>query len=154
MTKDEFHKLLERASLAAIDFARQYVADELPKNLRFHLLLNQSCDDESTTDDRVYPEDKGKDIIEDTQESVIKHLLRDGKCPQWIDVSVEATGNDFTLIELICCGRYTSDPAKMYYHDRGMGPFGIKSPVLPPDYDGKTKFMIKKKSNNKILGTA
>jgi len=144
MTDIEFQSLMKKASTAALDFARRYVTDSLPSALRFHLKLNQSNDDEVASGDRVYPDDNGVECIEATIHAVASRLLRDQRCPQWIDISVEGVGDDFTQMELLCCGRYTANSARMYYHDRGMGPFGIKSPVLPINHDGKTKFKMKR----------
>jgi hypothetical protein len=144
MTDIEFQSLLEKASNAALDFASRYAMDPLPRTLRFHLKLNQSNDDEVAPGDRVYPDDSGVECIEATIHAISSRLLRDQRCPQWIDISVEGVGDDFTQMELLCCGRYTADSAQMYYHDRGMGPFGIKSPVLPINHDDTTKFRMKR----------
>jgi len=144
MTRDNFQGFLDKATLAAVAFALRYVSDQLAPQYHYQILLNQSCDDGATPDDRIYPGDDGKKVIEKTVEGVTTLLVRDGRCPQWIDTSVEAVGPDFTLIQLICCGRFTGDSKTMYYTDRGMGPFGIKSPVMPPGCDGKTKFSLKK----------
>ena len=63
---------------------------ELPIVIRYHVLLNQSCDDHATSDDVLYPEDDGKEIDRISAETVVALLCRDGRCPEWIDVSVEA----------------------------------------------------------------
>ena len=144
MTEIEFQFLLEKASAAALDFANRYAMDSLPRTLRFHLKLNQSCDDEVPPGDRTYPADNGADYIETTVHAVSARLVRDHRCPQWIDISVEGIGDEFTQMELLCCGRYTADTTRLYYHDRGMGPFGIKSPVLPINHDGTTRFRMKR----------
>jgi hypothetical protein len=65
----------------------------------------------------------------------IDFLVRDGRVPQWIDVSVAEVRGEFTLIELACCGRFVAEEDRMYYHAYGMGPFGLKGPPLPPGYD-------------------
>ena len=95
---------------------------------------NQSFDGNTTTDEVVFPEDNGREVNAASAEEVLKLLYRDGCCPEWIDIAAEAVGQDFTLLRLLCCGRFTNDLRKMYYQDRGMGPFGIKSPALPPDF--------------------
>lgn len=46
------------------------------------------------------------------------------------------------MVKMLCCGRFTSDPQKMYYSERGFGPFGIKSPDLPRDYTEGLQFEI------------
>ena len=86
--------------------------------------------------------DSHQDLTRISAETVVALLHRDGRCPEWIDVSVEAIGTGFTLLRLLCCGRYTDDRKKMHYDDQGLGPFGIKSPVLPPNYVEGSKFDI------------
>ena len=142
MTESEFHQLLLTASEHAVRFAERYVVQELPGTLRYHVLLNQSFDGNATSEEVLYPEDDGKDVVRVSAQTVVALLYRDGRCPEWIDVSVEAVGTGFTLLRLLCCGRYTNDRKKMYYDDQGLGPFGIKSPALPSDYVEGSKFDI------------
>ena len=40
-------------------------------------------------------------------------------------------------------GRYTDDNSKMYYASRGLGPFGVKSPELPPRFREGERFALK-----------
>ena len=47
------------------------------------------------------------------------------------------------MFRLTCCGRYTADPARMYYGSRGLNPFAIKSPVLPPEFRDGDRFALK-----------
>ena len=142
MTEAEFHELLLRASDEAIRFARRYVAQELPCTAKYHVELNQSFDGHATSDEVLYPADDGKEVTLVSAETVLALLYRDGRCPEWIDVSVEAVGTGFTLLRLLCCGRFTSDLQKMYYNDRGFGAFGIKSPYLPKNYTDGSQFEI------------
>jgi hypothetical protein len=144
MTRDQFIVLLQKASVASVDFARRYVLNRLPEAHRYHVVLNQSFDGNATPEERVYPEDDGSEHTSISVEGVADLLLRDGRCPEWIDVSVEAEGADYTLLRLLCCGRYSEDQRRMYYTDRGMGPFGIKSPSFPPDYTDGGTFTIPK----------
>ena len=142
MTEFEFRHLLLKASEHAVRFGERYVVQELPSTFRYHVQLNQSFDGNATSDEVLYPEDGGKEAVRVSAETVVALLFRDGRCPEWIDVNVEAVGTGFTLLSLLCCGRYTNDRKKMYYEDQGLGPFGIKSPYLPPDYVEGTKFDI------------
>lgn len=139
MTRAEFIRLLEKASAVSLEFARRFVTNHLPEACRFHLVLNQSFDGNTNSEERVYPEDDGIEHSFASAEEVADILLRGCRCPEWIDVSVEAEGTDFTLMHLLCCGRYSEDEKRMYYTGRGMGPFGIKSPNLPRGFtDGET----------------
>lgn len=142
MTESEFHELLLMASHHAVHFAERYVAQELPGTFRYHVLLNQSFDAGATSEEILYPEDDGKDMVCESTETAVRLLYRDGRCPEWIDVSVEAIGKGFTLLSMLCCGRFTNDPKKMYYSEAGLGPFGIKSPRLPPDHVEGLRFDI------------
>ena len=142
MTRSEFMSLLAKATTASVDFARRYVENDLPEAVRFHVLLNQSYDGNATADERVYPEDDGREYSCLSAHEVGNALLRDGRCPEWIDISVEAQSATDTRVCLLCCGRFTDDQHRMYYTDRGMGPFGIKSPALPFGYKEGTRFRV------------
>lgn len=144
MTRSEFMSLLAKATNASVDFARRYVENDLPETVRFHVLLNQSYDGNAGADDRVYPKDDGCELPSVTPDGVADALVRDGRCPEWIDVAVEAEGSDHTLMRLLCCGRYTNDESRMYYTRQGTGPFGIKSPNVPFGYAEGSKFRIPK----------
>ena len=142
MTRSEFMSLLTKATRASVDFARRYVENDLPETVRFHVLLNQSYDGNANAEEHIYSEDDGRELPSVTSDGVAELLVRDGRCPEWIDVAVEAEGGDHTLMRLLCCGRYTADESRMYYTRQGTGPFGIKSPNLPFGYAEGTKFRI------------
>ena len=144
MTRSEFMILLTDAAASSVDFARRFVENRLPKAVRFHVLLNQSYDGNAEADERVYPEDDKREFHSITADAVADLLVRDERCPEWIDVAVEAEGNDYTLIRVLCCGRYTDDESRMYYTRQGTGPFGIKSPDLPFGYSEGTKIQMPK----------
>jgi hypothetical protein len=144
MTRDVFIEFLSKASMSSLAFARRYVENDLPDTLRYHVVLNQSYDGKAETAERVYPEDDGREYASLAAAAVADVLLRDGRCPEWIDVAVEAQADDHTRMRLLCCGRYTEDDSRMYYTRQGTGPFGIKSPNLPPGYQEGTKFSVPK----------
>lgn len=143
MTESEFRELLLAATDHAIGFAKRYVVQDLPSSAKYHVLLNQSFDGYATADEVVYPQDDGREISFASADEVVALLYRDGRCPEWIDVAVEAAGPNFTLVRLLCCGRFTDDLEKMYYRREGRGPFGIKSPDLPPGYVEGSRFEIR-----------
>jgi hypothetical protein len=134
MTRDDFINLIDNASSLAVQFARRYVQNTLPDVYRYHILLNQSYDGHATADEVIYPEDDRREFKFDSREKVADLLVREDRCPEWIDISVEAAGTDHTVLRLLCCGRYHADIDRMYYNFQGTGPFGIKSPDLPPGY--------------------
>jgi hypothetical protein len=63
-------------------------------------------------------------------------LWRDGHVPQWINVAVLTETGTETIVELLCCGRFTADETRLYPVDEGRPPFHVLSPMLPPSYDG------------------
>jgi len=142
MTRSEFIALLNKATTAAMGFARTCVDNELPETVRFHVYLNQSFDGHATAEERVYPEDDGRELDCVSEEEVANAIFRDGRCPGWIDISVAAQSATHTQVDLVCCGRYTDNPRLMYYTARGMGPFGIKSPMMPVGFKEGTRFRL------------
>lgn len=122
-------------------FTSQFVINELPETPHYLLLPNMSND--ITTDGislTSFPEDSmpdGEYRGRLTGPEAIDFLWRDGRVPQWINVSIVAVENGVTLFELYCCGRYVADEKDMYYNSGNMGPFGLKSPVLPPGWKDK-----------------
>ena len=143
MTEREFSQLLDGASHHALAFARRYVENNLHGSFRYHVLLNQSFDGNASTDVSVYTEDDGREYSSLSASEVVNVLLREGRCPEWIDIAVEASGDSFTLMRLLCCGRFTDEPKRFYYTGGGTGPFGIKSPNLPINHRAGVRFPIR-----------
>jgi hypothetical protein len=136
----DFHTLLIAASFLAMRFAKQYVTNNLPVDaFEYRVSLNQSHDGVAGPD---FPSDDARTVEGLTERQVVDLLCRDGACPEWIDVCVEATRPGVTVFRLVCCGRYTADRRKMYYNDRGLGPFGVKSPDLPPGFRDGQRFPL------------
>ena len=143
MNKNDFYTYLIAASYQAVKFAEGYVKNTLHYNFMYDVSLNESCDEQAEPESDLYPEDNDKKIQGISAKDVIEILCRNDKVPEWIDISVKAVGKDFTLLNLLCCGRYTANKEKMYYSKSGQGPFGIKSPDLPFGYKDGQKFKIK-----------
>ena len=138
MTRDEFVVLFREATEASVEFARRYVENELPSAVRFHVLLNQSSDKSHST----YPGDEGRELTCLAEKNAVNVLFRDGRCPAWIDVVVEAVSTRETRVRLRCCGRFVNSPQQMYYTRQGTGPFGIKGPNVPVDFKDRVKFPL------------
>ena len=143
MTQDQFSQLLNDVSHHALTFACQHVENRLHDSFRYHVLLNQSSDGNASAAVSVYPEDDGREYLSLSADEVVKVLLRAGRCPEWIDIAVEAASGSFSLMRLLCSGRFTDDSKRFYYTDGGTGPFGIKSPNLPIDHREGVKFSIR-----------
>ncbi len=139
MTSGEFGLLLVKATEACTDWTRTCVTDYLPDEVTYRVLPNQSCDvNPLVGDEEIYPQDslaKRTDFLEMNQNQVVNYFCRKGKVPEWIDMAVCATSKGRTILQLVCCGRFTGEIERMYYHKRGMGPFGIKM-QMPIFYDG------------------
>ncbi|MCA9150959.1 MAG: hypothetical protein KDA92_16720, partial [Planctomycetales bacterium] len=121
MTEADFHVLLIASSLMAVRFGQRYVTQTLVFDFRYDVRQNHSCDDHAAPDDLVYPDDDGRVVYCTSESDVVSLLLRNGRCPQWIDISVARIGDSFTELELLCCGRFTNDRDKMYHSDGGTG---------------------------------
>ena len=136
MTTKEFSDLLRKCSKQSYDFAKDHVINELPESFRYLLNINSPYE-ELEGDEECFPELSMKwDEFSDpmTHEDVIGILLRNGKVPEWIDISVFKTDYDHTYFTLTCCNRFTANSEFMYYTKNNNGPFGIKSPVFPPGW--------------------
>ncbi|MCP4990267.1 MAG: hypothetical protein GY928_30785 [Colwellia sp.] len=144
METNDFKTYLTSASYYAVKIAEDFVKNKLHYDFRYHVFLNQSFDGHASDENDLYPEDNDKELLNLEANDVAKILCRNNKIPEWIDISVEGTGKDFTLLRLYCCGRFTAEREKLYYFDRGQGPFGIKSPSLPLGYIEGKKFKVPK----------
>ena len=143
MQPNEFRSLLDIASRAAIDFANQHVTQSLNYCCVYDVFLNQSHDAHATAEMTLYPEDDNVVRKRLSAAEVVELLCRNSKCPQWIDISATGVNPQFTVMTLLCCGRYVDDRSKLYYEARqGTGPFGIKSPNLPRDYQVGIRFSL------------
>ncbi|HMO16259.1 MAG TPA: hypothetical protein PKD64_18700 [Pirellulaceae bacterium] len=115
-----------------------FLTVDLPDATQYETFPNASYDGNPLhEDERVFPEDQlpCDEFHSMNADQVIDYLWRDGMVPEWIDLSVVAANQQYTIIELLCCGRFTANSDLLYYTHVGRGPFGVKGPALPPDYD-------------------
>lgn len=140
MTQDEFTALLMRCTVDCVAFCRGYVIDVLPDAVLYTVRLNQSCDVHPLHDDEVvFPEDSSVPpglLCGRSAQQTADLLWREGRIPEWVDMSVVDASSEHTHVGLLCCGRFTANAQRWYYAHRGNGPFGIKSPVLPVKSNG------------------
>ena len=136
MTREAFAALLDRISVLDREFAGLHVHNALPESFRYLVQFNQSHDWEPLwSDQRVFPDDRatfGETTKPLDAAGTVALLWREGFIPEWVDISVERAGAEHTYFSLLCCGRFTSDDSRLYYACAGQGPFGIKSPCVPP----------------------
>ena len=143
MTKPEFLFHLKGSSLIALKFAESYVKNKLTTDFKYNVILNASNDDPELTQFDIYKEDDGIIKLNLTDNEVVELLYRKNKVPVWININVLKSSRKSTTFNLLCAGRYSDNKDEFYYNVNGSGPFGIKSPNLPPDYKEGTKFKLK-----------
>jgi hypothetical protein len=138
MDKSEFTRLFHESSIACVKFARRFLTDDLPDAIQYEVFPNSSYDGNSLHEDEcVFPEDELPldEFHLMNADQVIDFLWRDGMVPEWVDLTVVAANQRHTTIELLCCGRFTANYGLLYYTHVSRGPFGVKGPALPSDYD-------------------
>jgi hypothetical protein len=151
MERITFALRLHEAAAAAREFALAHVEEKLPESLRFRVRLNCSYDrNPLRSDETLYPEDsspeRAKRFIRCNEDEVVTLLWRDGKIPEWIDISVVNEVDSTTILELRCCGRFTSDEELLYHAWQGRPPFHVVGPTLPPKHKQGESFSIHHRS--------
>ena len=146
MDREEFAARLAASAAAARRFAQPRIAEELPPRLAFRVRLNQSYDGHpQRPDERRFDEDsaphRAATLNKCDAETAVAQLWRDGHVPEWINVAVVDETGTSTVIELVCCGRFTADDSRLYHVQEGAPPFHVLGPALPPKDDG-TPFSI------------
>ncbi len=132
MTENLFSNFLVGASRQAVKFAQQFVYEKLPFDFLYDVELNKSCDaDVNPAEFVTYPEEEPLSYTALSADAVVALLWRDGFVPVWIDISAKSISRGRAVLRLLCAGRYSDQPEKCYYWDRGTGPFGVKSPDIP-----------------------
>ena len=142
MTKEEFTFHLNGASLVALKFAERYVKNKLTTDFKYNVVLNASTDNKSLMQYDVYPQDTGIIKLDLIDDEVVELLYRKNKVPVWIDINVLKSNRKSTTFNLLCAGRYTNNKEEFYYNINGSGPFGIKSPNLPINYQEGKRFKL------------
>ena len=146
MERETFAKHFKVAGKAAIDFARKFFSERLPDSMCFRVRLNCSHDANLHPDERVYPEDgtyeRAHEQRQCTEAEVVAVLWRAGAVPEWVNVSVIGLTGTETLLQLDCCGRFTSNQNLLYHQIYGHPPFEVVGPNLPIGYKDGDRFSI------------
>ena len=153
MDESTFRERLLRAEQETVQFSRNYVVDELPDTYVFIVFPNKHGEEKKLVGDaEVFPEDslpRGQFLGPLDADDVVKYLWRNGKVPEWINVNVRAVEDGATVIQLICCGHFTSLPANFYNEMvdpdfENHTPFSIHGPFYPEGWKrGDPKFELK-----------
>lgn len=130
----------------AWQFAQSLVSEELPEPLVFRVRLNQSYDGHAPKPGELrFPEDgthrRAVALNRCDADTVVAELWRDGHVPEWVNVAVVSETGTATVVEVVCCGRFTNDDSRLYHSEEGAPPFHVLGPALPPRHDG-TPFSI------------
>lgn len=137
ISRKAFGENMLSAAQHALEFARSLVVNKLPDKFRYVVYLGTSYDGNPLEDrEQTFPGDyvEGRRDFVGSGE-VIELLWREGKVPEWINVSVESEDGEYTLIKLECCGRYSDDVHHIYHAHEGRAPFHVLGPAAPPNYE-------------------
>lgn len=143
MTKEEFFFHLQGASFQALKFAENYVKTELKTNFTYNVIFTESQVHKDVPGVEFLKRHDKKMVLEIKDSEVVDLLYVKGKIPIWIDINVLKSSRKATTFNLLCSGEYSSEKKYFYYNVNGSGPFGVKSPNLPPGYKEGQKFKLK-----------
>ncbi len=139
MDKEIFEQRLEQAAEETIVFTRSLVTEVLPNERIYKVFPNKHGEMKQLRGDaEVFPQDslpRGQFIGPLDATEVVAYLWRNGKVPEWIDISVDAVEGNRTVLILWCCGHFTSFPANTFHRlvdpiGRG-APFSVHGPFAP-----------------------
>jgi hypothetical protein len=147
--RDVFAERLARAARRAVEFAREFVENSLPDAIRFRVRLNSSYDANPLhPDERVYPKDGARypasELTRVDQDTLVRLLWRGGAVPEWVNLTVIDEDGEATVVEAMCCGRFTANDAILYHRHEGWPPFHVLGPHLPNDWaPGSPRFSLR-----------
>ena len=146
MDRETFAARFLQAAVRARDFARTYIEEDLPDEMRFRLRLNSSYDANLVEGETVYPEDsvaeRAKALRECAAETVVETLWRNGTVPEWADLAVMGRTEDASLLQVMVCGRFTASEGHLYHAQEGYPPFHVTGPCLPVGWQEGQRFSL------------
>jgi hypothetical protein len=150
--RETFADRFRRAAEWSREFGQTFVLEELPDDLLFRVRLNSSYDRNPLREGEVvFPEDGSYERAVGVRlcdaAAVVDVLWRDGRVPEWINLSPIGCTESATILEVVSCGRFTDDERLLYHQDAGLPPFHVLGPNLPPEYDrpNRAKFSVHRK---------
>ena len=118
MNREAITVLLPKATEHTVSFARTMVSDKLPGKIGYRIRSERGIS---------LPE-----VL--TESEVIDLVWNDSGILSWVDLAVCGSDDVFTYVGIdLSRDRVTEEKSTAYY-SRGMGPFGIKSPILPANW--------------------
>lgn len=145
ITKEVFLNNLKSSAERSIQFCRKYVITRLPDRYKLIVLMDAGRNENLKEGEIVYPEttDEHSEINPSDPELVADFLFRDGRIPEWIDVYVAYSDDDFSYVALWCCPRFTTRLDLLYHYRTGFPPFLVRTPPLPFDCKDEDGFIRK-----------
>jgi hypothetical protein len=146
LTRAQFADNLKRGTEALREDIARYCWNQLPEGDRYFVLLNSSFDGNPLAPgEHIFPDHATAQTdvrVAWTAEEVVERLWRNGKIPEWIDITPYEADADFLYSELRCCGRFTDEEVHLYHKQEGYPPFHKFGPIFPVGYrdleqDGK-----------------
>lgn len=141
MDRIAFASRFGEAAEAAREFAQTLVSEPLPARAVFRVRLNQSYPGAQLGPGEVaFPGDGGWEqdfaLRRCDLDTAVSVLWREGRVPEWVNLAVTDCDSSATVIEAVCCGRFTADDGVLY-RQGGPPPFHVLGPPLPPGHDGR-----------------
>lgn len=140
MTREQFVANLALGTKAVRENITRFCWNVLPNGDRYYVILNSSYDGNPLAhEEHLFPDHNAPqpDIrVPQSVEEVTERLWRDGKVPEWIDITPYEVKGDFLYSELRCCGRFANQESLLYHRQEGYPPFHIFGPVQPVGYRG------------------
>ena len=137
ISRPVFEKNLVDSAIHALEFARTLVTNALPDKIRYVVRLGVSYDGNPLEDGEVtFPSDYDeKERIFDNSQEVADLLWREGRVPEWINVTVLSETPEYTNVKLECCGRFSDKAEQIYHAHEGRAPFHVLGPPIPQGVD-------------------
>ena len=138
MTEGEFLAFLRKATRLVLEHNQGFVIQVFTDRIRYRVRPCASYDGNACSEEKVFPEDRlppGVDHLEMGEQEVISYYCREGRVPVWINISVEQVVDETTYIQLLSAGRFSRNEELLYYRECGTGPFGVKYPPTPFDWE-------------------
>ena len=140
LTREQFGQNLAKGTEAVRRNSVQFCWNDLPIENRYFILLNSSFDGNPLAPgEHIFPNHdwpQADTQVARTADEVVERLWRDGKIPEWIDITPYEAEQDLLYFELRCCGRFTANEAHLYHKQEGYPPFHKFGPIEPVGYRG------------------
>jgi len=134
MTKEEFHNNLIMATESVYSFTCEMINNKLPNKFKYIVKINSSFREGLEKGEMTFPDEKKLNQTTEpiNAREVIDILWMDSAIPVWINIQVDDYDENYTHLELECCGRFSKLERHIYHKYEGYQPFHALSPSIPP----------------------